>query len=153
MLIFTQRLKANTDRANAAQPDLSLALTAEERAKSRHRFDHPNGTPLFFQLSRGTVLRQGDLLQTEDGTATLEIQAKPEPVITARIGDELELLQAAYHLGNRHVALEVGQDESGRYLRLQPDSVLEEMLHHRGLSLAAETLPFQPEAGAYGHQH
>ena len=153
MLIFTQRLKAHPDGANSTQPDLSLALTAEERAKSRHRFDHPNGTALFFQLPRGTVLGQGDLLQTEDGTATLEIQAKPEPVITVRIVDELELLQAAYHLGNRHVALEVGQDEGGRYLRLQPDSVLEEMLHHRGLSVTAETLPFRPEAGAYGHHH
>lgn len=158
MLIFTQRLQANAqqlnpDPATAAQPDLSLALTAEERARSRHRFDHPDGTVLFFQLPRGTVLGQGDLLQTEDGTTTLQIQAKPEPVITVRIDDELELLQAAYHLGNRHIALEVGYDEIGRYLRLQPDSVLEEMLHHRGLSVTAETLPFQPEAGAYGHHH
>ncbi len=148
MLVFTQRLKSNT-----VQADLSLALTAEERSRSRHRFDHPNGTALFFQLPRGTVLRQGDLLQTEDSSSTLEIQAKPEPVITVRIADELELLQAAYHLGNRHVALEVGQDEAGQYLRLQPDSVLEDMLHHRGLSITAETLPFQPEAGAYGHHH
>ena len=148
MLVFTQRLKSNK-----VQADLSLALTAEERSRSRHRFDHPNGTAFFFQLPRGTVLRQGDLLQTEDRSSTLEIQAKPEPVITVRIADELELLQAAYHLGNRHVALEVGQDDCGRYLRLQPDSVLEDMLHHRGLSVTAETLPFQPEAGAYGHHH
>lgn len=153
MLIFTQRLKTQERQPSAAQADLSLALTAEERSRSRYRFDHPNGTALFFQLPRGTVLRQGDRLQTEDNGSTLEIQAKPEPVITVRIADELELLQAAYHLGNRHVALEVGQDEQGRYLRLQPDSVLEEMLHHRGLSLTAETLPFQPEAGAYGHHH
>ena len=151
MLIFTQRL---TPQAAAVRtPDLSLSLSAEERSRSRYRFDHPSGTALFFQLPRGTLLRQGDLLQTEDGSHTLQIQAKPEPVITVRIADELKLLQAAYHLGNRHVALEAGQDPQGRYLRLQPDPVLEKMLHHRGLTITAETLPFQPEAGAYGHHH
>lgn len=150
MLIFTQRLDCPTAPPS---PDLTLALTAEERSRSRHRFDHPNGSALFLQLPRGTVLRQGDLLQTEDGTTTLQIEAQPEPVVTVRIADDLALLQAAYHLGNRHIALEVGQDGTGRYLRLQPDPVLEEMLHHRGLSLTAETLPFQPESGAYGHGH
>ncbi len=149
MLIFTQRLAPS---AEGAAPDLTLALTAEERSRSRHRFDHPNGEALFFQLPRGSILRDGDRLQTDDGTC-LSIQAKPEPVLTVRTDDRLELLQGAYHLGNRHVALEVGQDGQGPYLRLQPDSVLEEMLHHRGLSITAETLPFQPEAGAYGHHH
>lgn len=153
MLIFTQRFEANPQQPTAAQPDLSLALTAEERSRSRHRFDHPSGAALFLQLPRGTVLQDGDLLQTEDGTTTLQIQAKPEPLLTVRIDDALALLQAAYHLGNRHIALEVGQDHQGHYLRLQPDSVLEAMLRHRGLSVAAETLPFQPEAGAYGHHH
>ena len=153
MLIFTQRLKAEDLGSQADPADLSLALNAEERSRSRYRFDHPNGTALVFQLPRGTVLRQGDLLQTEDQSSSLEIQAKPEPVITVRIADDLALLQAAYHLGNRHVALEVGQDHQGQYLRLQPDVVLEEMLRHRGLSLTAETVPFQPEPGAYGHHH
>jgi len=148
MLIFTQRVKIEL-----AQPDLSLALTAEERSRSRHRFEHPNGTVLFFQLPRGTALRHGDLLQTEDKATTLLIEAKPEPVVTVRIANELALLRAAYHLGNRHVALEVGQDSAGRYLRLQPDPVLEAMLCHRGLSTMVETVPFQPEAGAYGHSH
>lgn len=150
MLIFTQRL----DRpANLSPPDLTLALTAEERSRSRHRFDHPSGTALFFQLPRGTLLQDGDWLQTEDGSTRLQIQAKPEPVITLRSPHRLALLQAAYHLGNRHVALEVGEDALGHYLRLQPDSVLEQMLHHRGLRVMAETLPFQPESGAYDHPH
>jgi urease accessory protein len=135
MLIFTQRLR---HPGPSVQADLSLALTAEERSRSRHRFEYPDGTALFFQLPRGTLLLDGDLLQTEDGSTRLQIQAKPEPVITVRSQDALELLQAAYHLGNRHVALEAGEDAAGHYLRLQPDAVLEAMLHHRGLSVTTE---------------
>ncbi|NJN29445.1 MAG: urease accessory protein UreE [Synechococcales cyanobacterium RM1_1_8] len=143
MLIFTRRLPRS---AASIVPDLSLALSAEERSRSRHRFDHPNGSALFFQLPRGTQLHQGDLLQTAAGETTLQIEAKPEPVLTVRADRPLALLQAAYHLGNRHVALEVGLD----YLRLQPDPVLANMLQQRGLHLSAETLPFEPETGAYG---
>jgi urease accessory protein len=73
----------------------------------------------------------------------------PEPVITVKANTELELIRAAYHLGNRHVPLEI----TSTYLRLSPDSVLESMLVKMGLEILEEIAPFYPEKGAYGHDH
>ena len=130
-----------------ASISFTLALTAEERTRSRHRFETA-GQVVFLQLPRGTVLRDGDLLQSESGQL-VRIVARPEPVLTVQAATPLKLLQAAYHLGNRHVPLEV----TDTYLRFAPDPVLREMLEHRGLQVVEEVLPFQPELGAYGHQH
>ena len=146
MLVLTQRLPTDP----SAKATYTLALTAEERARSRLRFDTEEGATVQLGLPRGTVLRDGDLLRTDDGDAVVRVRAKPEPVITARAPDALTLLRAAYHLGNRHVPVEVGTD----YLRLSPDSVLADMLLQLGLAITEEITPFQPEAGAYGgHTH
>lgn len=146
MLSLTQRLKPDP----AAKAAHSLALTAEERTRSRHRFRTDNGTEVQLILPRGTQLREGDLLSTENGDVLVRIHARPEPVLTVRTADPDALARAAYHLGNRHVALELG---SG-YLRLSPDSVLADMLNQLGLKIVEEIAPFQPEAGAYaGHVH
>jgi urease accessory protein len=88
------------------------------------------------------------LLQDEAGEIWVRIIAKPEPVLTVTSDDALTLLRAAYHLGNRHVALEVGWN----YLRLEPDPVLEKMLEQLGAIVQEDMVPFQPEAGAY-HRH
>ena len=78
------------------------------------------------------------------------VQAAPEPLLVVSAADGLALLQAAYHLGNRHVALELHADQ----LRLLADPVLEAMLRQRGLQLQSVVAPFQPEGGAYGgHAH
>ena len=69
--------------------------------------------------------------------------------MTATAHTSLDLLRAAYHLGNRHVPLEVAID----YLRLAPDSVLKAMLEQLGLNVIEAILPFRPEMGAYGHNH
>jgi urease accessory protein len=146
MLILTQRLLADP----AAKAAYTLALTAEERVRSRLRFTTEQGASVQLGLPRGTVLRDGDLLRADAGDALVRVRAKPEPVITARAPDALTLLRAAYHLGNRHVPVEIGKD----YLRLAPDSVLADMLVQLGLTLTEEITPFQPEAGAYGgHSH
>lgn len=146
MLSLTQRLKPDP----TAKVAHSLPLTAEERTRSRHRFTSADGTELHLILPRGTQLRDGDLLASADGDVLVRVQARPEPVLTVRTADPDALARAAYHLGNRHVALELG---SG-YLRLSPDSVLAEMLTQLGLKIIEETAPFQPEAGAYaGHSH
>jgi urease accessory protein len=144
MTTLTQRLTAAPETAAA----LTLALTAEERTRSRHRFDSTEGQPVYLQLPRGTVLRDGDLLLSEDGLV-VRVLAKPEPVLTVRAKVAVHLLQAAYHLGNRHVPLEI----QPAYLRLSPDPVLRDMLEHRGLHVVEEVQPFQPETGAYGHSH
>lgn len=141
---LTQRLTAPPKTAVA----LTLALTADDRTRSRYRYDSIEGQPVYLQLPRGTILRDGDLLQSEDGLV-VRVIAKPEPVLTVRAETVLHLLQAAYHLGNRHVPLEI----TPTYLRLSPDPVLRNLLEHRGLQLTEEVQPFQPETGAYGHNH
>lgn len=152
MLTLTQRFQPDTD----IEATYTLSLTAEDRTRSRLRFDTEEGVSVQLGLPRGTVLRDGDLLRAADDGALVRVRARPEPVVTARASDHWTLLRAAYHLGNRHVPLEVGQD----YLRLSPDSVLSEMLQQLGLEVIEEVAPFQPEAGAYaghsphhGHAH
>lgn len=145
MLNFTQQVSADFGQT----VDFSLSLTADERTRSHHYFVTNTGQGVYLRLPRGTVLQHGDILRSEDGQAFMRILAKPEPVLTVTAQTPLALLQAAYHLGNRHVSLEVTET----YLRLPPDPVLQAMLQQRGLQVIAETVPFQPEAGAYGHSH
>jgi urease accessory protein len=145
MLTFTKQLPANPD----AVVSFTLPLTAGDRTRSRHRFETDSGEALQLLLPRGTVLRDRDLLQSEDGSYLVRVTAKPEPVMTVRAATPLLLMRAAYHLGNRHVYLEV----SDSYLRLSPDSVLQAMLEKMGLAVTEETVPFSPEMGAYGHSH
>lgn len=146
LLIATHKITAA--EINPSLTKLILALTAEERTRSRHRFKLTDGQSLLLRLPRGTVLKHQDYLATENGVI-IEIGAKPEPVFTVRASDALTLLRAAYHLGNRHVPIEITPD----YLRFSPDPVLQEMLHHLGLETQAEIMPFFPEAGAYVHSH
>ena len=148
MLTATARLSLTSiDHKDHKQPILTLALTAEERTRSRYRFQLPDGQPILLRLPRGTVLKHLDYLET-DGDIIIQILAKPESTLTATTSDFSLLLRAAYHLGNRHVPVEITPD----YLRLAPDPVLEEMLHHLGLEVQTAIAPFQPEAGAY-HAH
>ncbi|MBD1876076.1 urease accessory protein UreE [Nodosilinea sp. FACHB-131] len=141
----------------AAPVVATLSLTASDRAKSRHRFVADDGTAVYLNLPRGTVLRGGDLLGG-DAETVIRIVAKPEPVVVVKAPSSFDLMRAAYHLGNRHVSLELALDS----LKLEPDPVLEAMLQQLGnLELTPATLPFEPEAGAYrtaapspyGHSH
>jgi len=143
MIALTQRQPPNSDIV----VNFTLALTAEERTRSRYRLETQDGI-VFLRLPRGTVLRNGDLLQAEDASVVVRVIAKPEPVLVVTATPVL-LLKAAYHLGNRHVPVEVTQD----YLRLSPDPVLRTMLEQLGMQVHEAVLPFQPEIGAYGHHH
>lgn len=147
---------------DAAVVVATLSLTAGDRAKSRHRFTADDGTPLYLNLARGTVLRGGDLLEGDregDSNALIRVVAKPEAVVVVTAASGFDLMRAAYHLGNRHVSLELAADR----LKLEPDPVLEAMLNQLGgLELASSILPFEPESGAYrsgvhshvhGHNH
>jgi urease accessory protein len=126
-----------------------LWLSAEDRTRSRHQFVLADDTPVYLQLPRGTTLQDGDILAAETDDIFVKVAAKPEPVLTVTSTDMLNLLRAAYHLGNRHVSLEI----TPNYLRLAPDSVLEKMLHQLGLQVIAEVAPFCPQGGAYSHEH
>jgi urease accessory protein len=145
MLTFTQRKQPNLN----VVVTLTLALTAEERTRSRHRFETQLGEIIFLHLPRGTVLRDGDILQDEAQTNLIRIAAKPEAVLNVSACSEKDLLRAAYHLGNRHVPLEI----TATHLRLSADEVLRAMLEQLGLEVTEEILPFHPEIGAYGHGH
>ncbi len=149
MLTLTDRLPPDLHTTT----DLTLPLTAEERRRSRKQFFTAEGIEVRLHLARGTVLQHGDLLASEPkANATrqlVKVVAKPEPVMTVTAHTSLELLRAAYHLGNRHIPLEITLD----YLRLEPDSVLTDMLHRMGLHVTEAVLPFQPEAGAYASHH
>ncbi len=147
MLIFSDRIP-KAEVLSPLKPLLTLSLTAEERTRTRHRFDVPEGQTLFFRLSRGIVLQDGDFLRAEGGEL-IQVLAKPEPVLTVLADNALTLLRVAYHLGNRHVPVEI----TPNYLHLKPDSVLAEMLIHLGVEIKEEIKPFQPETGAYGHHH
>jgi urease accessory protein len=143
LLVLTQRSPAHPDCSVCC----TLELTAEERGRSRHYFE-AEGKSLSLQLPRGTVLHHNDVLISEAGDR-VRVKAKAEPVITVVADAPLTLLRAAYHLGNRHVPLEVTET----YLRLSPDPVLREMLEHLGVQVTEEVVAFYPEMGAYGHAH
>ncbi|HIK06517.1 MAG TPA: urease accessory protein UreE [Trichormus sp. M33_DOE_039] len=145
MLTLTQRKPPNSETTVA----FTLALTAEERTRSRHRFETEDGQVAFLRLPRGTVLWDGDILQDETNSSLIRITAKPEPVFTVIGATPLLLMRAAYHLGNRHVSVEI----TPNYLRLSPDPVLRTLLEQMGLEITEEIVPFQPELGAYGHHH
>lgn len=146
-LILTQKYHPHPQES--VQVDLELPLTAAERQKSRQRLELETGQAVHFNLPRGSHIHPGDYFQTADKQTLVQVKAKPEAVMTVTAMTPLLLLKAAYHLGNRHVPLEVQQT----YLRFSPDHVLEGMLSQLGLQLQAEIVPFFPEDGAYGHHH
>jgi len=148
LLNLTQRLPADAVEPDALPVSKTLTLTAEERARSRHTFTADDGSLVCLQLPRGTVLRDGDVLSSAAGER-VRVRAKAEPVYTVTAKTPHKLLRAAYHLGNRHVSLEIAPD----YLRLIPDSVLKDMLLAMGLEVREETHPFHPETGAYAQEH
>lgn len=143
MIVFTQIVLA----PNNLSIRFNLALTAEQRSKTRQYVENVNEETIYLRLPRGTTLKEGDLLKSETGELFGQVIAKPEPVITVTAQNSLDLIKAAYHLGNRHVPLEISQ----KYLRFSPDPVLSSMLLKIGLTLQEEITPFYPEQGAYGH--
>ncbi len=136
-IVFTDRL-SHQDRL---EPTLTLSLTAEERAQTALRGYSDQGLPIALQLTRGTVLQEGDWLKARTGEL-IQILAKEEPVLTVSSLFPLALLQAAYHLGSRQVPLEI----TCTHLRILPDPRLRQLLEHRGLSITEDIAPFQPEA-------
>ncbi len=126
----------------------TLTLDFGNRRRTRQRVHLDSGHEAALLLPRGTVLRDGDRVQA-DGGLVIEVRAAPELVSTARCADPLRLARACYHLGNRHVPVQVGTD----WVRYLHDHVLDAMLVRLGLEVSAERVPFEPESGAYGGGH
>lgn len=129
----------------------TVELDWDTRQKSRFEATDSQGRRLGVFLPRGSVVRGGDVLVAEDGSLVVA-QAAPQPVLEVRASNPFDLLRAAYHLGNRHVQLELQPE----VLKLEPDHVLAQMLRQMGLQVAEAQAAFEPEAGAYaagGHAH
>ena len=123
---------------------LSVTLTLDQRQRSRLRATLDDGREVGILLPRGTTLRDGDRLFSADGLA-VRVRAAPESLSRVDCADPLGLARAAYHLGNRHVALQI---EPGRLYYLH-DHVLDDLVRGLGLAVGTERRPFEPEPGAY----
>lgn len=140
----------------------SVELPWDTRQKSRFEVTDSLGRRIGVFLPRGSVVRSGDLLVVDDGSL-VTVTAAPEPVLVVRPcadhGSAVDLARAAYHLGNRHVAVEVQPDR----LQIEPDPVLASMLKAMHFDVTDASAPFEPEGGAYaaepqrhahpGHDH
>ncbi|MET0048838.1 MAG: urease accessory protein UreE [Sedimenticola sp.] len=125
--------------------DATLTLPLHSRIKSRLRVTLDSGEDAGLFLERGTTLKDGDMLRTEDGFSVL-VKAAEETLSTVISDDPHLLARACYHLGNRHVSIQI---EPRRVSYLQ-DHVLDEMLRGLGLEVTTTKAPFEPEPGAYG---
>ncbi|MGQ9453545.1 urease accessory protein UreE [Leclercia sp. TB492] len=146
MITLTQRL----DHPHAVTARVTLPI--DVRVKSRARVVLDDGRDAGLILPRGLLLRGGDLLASDDEREVVEVVAAAEPLSVVRCDDPFLLARACYHLGNRHVPLQILPGE----LRYHHDHVLDEMLKLFDLEVTFASLPFEPEAGAYaseGHSH
>jgi urease accessory protein len=131
----------------------TIELDWDVRQKSRFDATDSQGRQIGIFLPRGTAVRGGDVLVAEDGSL-IRVIAAPQPVLrithcTAH-GTPFDLTRAAYHLGNRHVPIELKPD----HLKIEPDHVLADMLRAMHLIVVAVEEAFEPEGGAYGsHEH
>ncbi|MCZ6830625.1 MAG: urease accessory protein UreE [Gammaproteobacteria bacterium] len=141
------------DRENVELVHDQVVLDHLQREKGRLKARAGSGAELRIFLERGKTLFIGEVLQSRCGR-NFEVVGAPEKVTRASAPDWHTLAKACYHLGNRHVKLQIGE----RWLRITPDHVLEEMLRQLGLEVGAEEAVFVPESGAYaggqhGHHH
>jgi urease accessory protein len=133
----------------------SIELDWDVRQKSRFDATDNTGRQIGVFLPRGTLVRGGDVLVAEDGSM-IRVLAAPQPVLVitpcAEHGSAFDLVRAAYHLGNRHVQIELQPD----HLKIEPDHVLADMLRAMHLTVKEANEAFEPEGGAYaagGHSH
>ena len=136
----------------------TVELDWDVRQKSRFAATDSAGRELGIFLPRGTLVRGGDVLVAEDGSM-VRVIAAPQPVLVITHcnshGTPFDLTRAAYHLGNRHVPIELQPD----HLKIEPDHVLADMLRAMHLIVTEQNLAFEPEGGAYtaghggGHDH
>jgi urease accessory protein len=140
-------LRDTVDEASGSPTD-TLMLDFERRRLSRQRAVLESGEDVALLLPRGTVLSDGTLLCGDDGRIVV-VRAAKEGLSRVRSNDLLLLARAAYHLGNRHVPLEIRQG----VVSYAHDHVLDELVRHLGLEPAFDEAPFEPEQGAYAEPH
>jgi urease accessory protein len=143
---YSVRQAGQWDNATAID---RVVLDASERHRRRVVLTAERGTTLLLDLPHATALRDGDGLVLDDG-AVVGVIGRPEPLLEITAANASELARFAWHLGNRHVEVQV----VGERLRIRRDHVLAEMLERLGARVTAIEAPFDPESGAYGsHPH
>jgi urease accessory protein len=129
----------------AAAPGGVLTMRFEDRRRSRMRARLDDGREAAVLLPRGTILRDGDRLRDLEGGLVVTVRAAAQTLSHVRVADELLLARAAYHLGNRHVPVQLGRG----WLAYEHDHVLDGMLVELGLEVEILIAPFEPEGGGY----
>jgi urease accessory protein len=151
--LLSEQLDPNT--VSADQISATLSLPFDLRSRSRLRALLSTGEDVAITLPRGSMMRDGAVVATSDRGFLVKVQAAPEELLEVQADDAFGLLRAAYHLGNRHVQLQVLPN----CLRLPYDYVLAEMVERMGAKALKVQAPFDPEPGAYsagghhGHDH
>ena len=125
-------------------PADSVVLEFDDRHRRRLAMTGTRGLSFLLDLPETVALRGGDALVLEDGRL-VEVVAAPEPLIEIRGGDPRELVRIAWHLGNRHLPVQL----AGKHLRIRRDHVIEEMVKRLGARVVEIEAPFDPEGGAY----
>src|SRR5436305_11820709 len=125
-----------------------IILNSEQRRLRTGQFTGVNGTAIAAMLPEPVLLRNGDALELDDGSI-VDVVIEPEPLIEVRGDDLTHLARLAWHLGDRHVPVQIFTNR----LRMRPDLPLEAMLKGLGGRLATIEAPFDPEGGAYALPH
>jgi urease accessory protein len=144
------RVTRFADRQAARHID-SVMLTADQRRIQTGQLTGVKGTVIAFMLPEPVLLRMGDALELDDGSL-VDVVVEPEPLIEMRGNNLTHLARLAWHLGDRHVPVQILANR----LRLRRDDALEAMLAALGARLTAIEAPFDPEGGAYaapGNDH
>jgi urease accessory protein len=126
----------------------SLTLDHDDRNRRRLALKADGGLDVLLDLDKATALGDGDAVKLEDGRLVL-IKAAPQSLLEIRAENPLRLMRVAWHIGNRHTPAEITADA----IYIENDHVLAEMVRGQGCAMNAVTRPFQPERGAYDHDH
>jgi urease accessory protein len=150
LLLVSKRMPQAKGLAKVlVQRAATVTLDWDTRQKSRFDATDSTGRALGIFLPRGTVVRGGDVLVAEDGSL-IRVEAAPQSVLRVSVctehGSSFDLMRAAYHLGNRHVPIELRPD----HLKIEPDHVLADLLRSMHMTVTPVQEPFEPEGGAYG---
>jgi urease accessory protein len=149
MLQLREKVEGPPAEASGGAACASLTLSLADRRKSRLRTRLDDGREATLLLPRGIALRDGDRLLDPQAQTMVIVKAAPEALSVACAADQRLLTRAAYHLGNRHVLVQLGSD----WLAYEHDHVLDGMVRALGLTVTAERRPFEPETGGYSHAH
>ena len=145
-------IKFEEKTTTQGKPNTTVTLVRDQREKSRLKVTLDDGREAGLFFEKGTSFQDGDLIISDDGEVLVEIKAADETVSSIYCDDPLQLARACYHLGNRHIPLQIDKD----ILRYQHDHVLDDMIRGLGLDVKTEQAPFEPESGAYSggsHEH